>query len=96
MTDFMNDICAALGQVSNPDNNARANAEDFLKQARYQQGCIEGLLVISTSPDVSKNFNQGVCQQASIMLKLLVNESYGPKETNKNRFDPINNKNNTN
>lgn len=45
----MNDICAALNEVSNPDNNARANAENYLKEAQNQEGCIENLLVISTS-----------------------------------------------
>ena len=49
MADFVNDICAALNEVTNPNNDARQNAENYLKQAQMQQGCIENLLVISTN-----------------------------------------------
>ena len=51
--DFINQMCNALLHTTNPDNVARGNAENYMKQAQTINGCVPNLLQIATNQEVS-------------------------------------------
>lgn len=53
-SEFTTSLCEALLHTTNNDNVARAQAEQFMEQAKSQQGCLSSLLQIATSNEVSQ------------------------------------------
>jgi len=51
--DFATNLCQALLTTTSSDNNARMNAENYIKQASMQDGCLSNLLQIATNQQVS-------------------------------------------
>ena len=51
--EFMNSLCEALLHTTNPENNARIQAETYIKQAQKSVGCCSSLLQIATNQQVS-------------------------------------------
>jgi len=52
---MQNQLCEALLHTTNNDNTARANAENYMKNASKSQGCLGSLLQIATNQQVSKS-----------------------------------------
>jgi len=51
--DFANSICQALLQTTNNDNNARLQAENYMKEVQGHELAVSNLLMIATNQEVS-------------------------------------------
>ena len=54
--EFATNLCNALLHTTSQDNNARMEAENYMKQASKSQGCLSNLLQIATNQQVSLQF----------------------------------------
>lgn len=60
-SDFATELCSALLATCNADNASRQQAENWMKQAQSQQGCVANLLQIATSQEVSRRSRLQIC-----------------------------------